>query len=136
MSQDITVEFVSGADDDVDVAELELLTHSLREEILQVDEVDSVEQPIAGPAPEGAKAVDIAQIGALIVAAAPTVTALTKIIETVRGWFERRKAADPTAPTPTLRMTIGGNSIEIVADKEQQRAAFDVFISAVKLEQA
>ena len=132
MSQDITVAFVGGADGDVDTGELERLAQSLRQEILQVDEVDSVEQPVAGPAPEGTKAVDIAQIGALVVAAAPGVAALTKIIETVRGWFAGRKAADPSAPTPTLKMTIGDNTIEIVADKDQQEALVAEFIAAVQ----
>ena len=130
MSQDITVAFVPGPDDDVDAAELDQLAHALREEILQVDEVDSVDQAILGEAPDGTKAVDVAAIGALIVGAAPGVTALTAIIETVRGWFARRAATAP-APPPPLKLTIGDNSIEIVADAEQQKALVAEFLAAV-----
>ena len=127
MTQDITVEFV-GARKDVDAAELERLTQSLQREILQVDDVASVEQPTAGPAPEGTKAVDIAQIGALVVAAAPGVAALTRIIDTVRGWFDNRNAVEPDAPPVSLKMTIGDKSLEIVADQEQQDRLIKVFV--------
>jgi hypothetical protein len=65
MSEDIRVEFVGGTD--IDPAEIDALTMALREEILQVDEVDRVEQASEGPAPEGSKALDLAAIGALIV---------------------------------------------------------------------
>ena len=131
MTQDITVEFVD-APDDADAAELERLTQSLRTEILQVDDVDSVEQPVSGAAPDGTRAVDVAQIGALVVAAAPGVAALTRIIDTVRGWFASRKAADPLATPAALKLTIGDKSIEIVADREQQQALVAEFIAAVQ----
>ena len=51
----------AGADDDPD--EIDRLTQSLREEILLVDDVDSVDAASAGPAPEGTRAVDVAAIG-------------------------------------------------------------------------
>ncbi len=103
MSQDITVAFVPGPDDDLDAVELDRLARALREEIRQLDEVDSVDQAIEGEAPEGTRAVDVAAIGELIVGAAQGVTALTAIIETVRAWFARRAAATPTPP-PTLKV--------------------------------
>ena len=131
MTQDITVELV-GAPDELDAADLERLTQALRSEILQVDEVDSVEQPVTGPAPEGTKAVDVAQIGALIVAAAPGVAALTKIIDTVRGWFTNRRATEPSAAPLSLKITIGDKSIEITADKEQQDRLVGVFVDEVQ----
>jgi hypothetical protein len=128
MSQEIAVEFT--ATDDVDAAELDRLTQALRAEILQVDDVDTVDQATVA-APDGTKSVDVASIGALVVAAAPGVTALGKVIETVRGWFANRKAAS-SSPTPSLRMTIGDKSIEIVADKEQQDQLVAEFIAALK----
>jgi hypothetical protein len=135
MSQDITVEFVPGPDDDVDAVELDDLAHALREEILQVDEVDSVEQAIEGEAPDGTKAVDVAAIGSLIVAAAPGVTALTSIITAVRSWFQRRADAAPTPPPP-LKLTINGNSIEIVADEELQKQLIAEFLTAIHKDDA
>jgi len=128
MSQEIAVEFT--ATDDVDAAELDRLTQALRAEILQVDDVDTVD-PATVAAPDGTKSVDVASIGALIVAAAPGVTALIKVIETVRGWFANRKAT-ASSPTPALRMTIGDKSIEIVADKEQQDQLVAEFIAALQ----
>ena len=58
--------------------------------------------------------------------------ALTRIIDTVRGWFASRKAADPSATPAALKLTIGDNSIEIVADREQQQALVAEFIAAVQ----
>jgi len=71
MTEDIRVEFMSGPDSDP--AEIDALTRALRDEILEVDEVDRVEQASAGPAPEGAKGLDIAAIGALVVGVGPGV---------------------------------------------------------------
>ena len=73
--------------------------------------------------PKGRKAVDVAQIGALIVAAAPGVAALTKIIDTVRGWFTNRRATEPSAAPLSLKITIGDKSIEITADRKEQQDA-------------
>jgi hypothetical protein len=128
MSQDIVIELVA-APEEHDPAEVDRLTRSLCEEILQVDEVDSVDRTTS-PAPEGTKAVDVAAIGALVVAAAPGVVALTRVIDTVRGWFSRQPAT--SAPPPVLKMTIGENSIEIPADEEQREALFAEFIAAVR----
>ena len=50
MSQEIAVEFT--ATDDVDAAELDRLTQALRAEILQVDDVDTVD-PATGRHPTG-----------------------------------------------------------------------------------
>lgn len=128
MTQDIMIELVA-AQDDPDLTEVERLTRSLREEILQVDEVDSVDQATV-PAPEGAKAVDVAAIGELVVAAAPGLVALTKVVETVRGWFARRSTT--SGPAPVLKMTIGDKSIEITADEAQREALFEEFLAAVR----
>ena len=49
-----------------DAEELAELTARLRRELLQLD-VDSVDQSVAGEAPEGAKAVDLMVIGTLLV---------------------------------------------------------------------
>jgi hypothetical protein len=128
MSQDILVELVAGSDE-TDPGEIDRLTQSLREEILLVDEVDSVDAASAGPAPEGTRAVDIAAIGGLVVAAAPTVEAVGKIVRVIREWFARRTQA---APDTTLKMTIGDNSIEISANAEQQEQLVAEFIAAVQ----
>lgn len=124
MSEDIRVEFLSGPD--MDPAEIDALTRALRAEILQVDEVDRVEQPSAGPAPEGAKGLDVAAVGSLIVGIAPGVQAVAKVIDVVRHWLAGRMS-----PTPPLQMTIGDKSITVVPDDEQKDALVAAFVAAV-----
>lgn len=128
MSDDIRVDFVTGPD--VDPAEIDALTRALRAEILQVDEVDRVEQASAGPAPEGAKGLDVAAVGSLIVGITPGVQAVAKVVEVVRNWLASRMSS-----TPPLQMTIGDRSITVVPDKEQQDALVAAFVAAVANEQ-
>jgi len=127
MSDDITVEFVTGAGSAADDAELEQLTLALRQEILQLEDVDSVEQASAGPAPDGTRSGELAAIGALIVSAVPGVQAAAKVLEVIRSWLGGRAAG-----TPTLKMTVGGNSIEIAADDDQQDLLVKQFIKALE----
>lgn len=124
MSEDIRVEFVSGPA--ADPAEIDALTRALRAEILEVDEVDRVEQASAGPAPEGAKGLDVAAIGALVVGVAPGVQAVAKVIDVVRSWLANRSPS-----TPPLQMSIGDKSITVVADKKQQDALVAAFVAAL-----
>jgi hypothetical protein len=131
MSDDITVEFVTGPDSDADQAEVEQLTMALREEILQLEDVDSVEQASAGPAPEGHKAGELAAIGALIVSVVPGVEAAAKVLGVIQSWLSGRAAG-----TPTLKMTVGGNSIEIAADDDQKKALVDQFIQTLQAQAA
>ena len=124
MSEDIRVEFVSGPE--VDPEEMDALTRALRDEILEVEEVDRVDQATAGPAPEGTKGLDVAAIGALIVGVAPGVQAVAKVIEVVRGWLSRRSSS-----TPPLQMTIGDKSIVVTVDRQQQDELIAAFIAAL-----
>lgn len=125
MSDDILVEFVTGPDSEADDAELEQLALALREEILQLDEVSAVEHPSAGPAPEGVKAVELAAIGALLVSVAPQ--AASKVFQLVRAWLAGRPAPPP------LKITVGGNTIELVPDDEQQEALVEQFIKSMQM---
>ena len=124
MTEDIRVEFMSGPDSDP--VEIDALTRALRDEILEVDEVDRVEQASAGPAPEGAKGLDIAAIGALVVGVGPGVQAVVKVLEVVRNWLAGRSSS-----TPPLQMTIGDKSITVVADKKQQDALVAAYVAAL-----
>jgi Effector Associated Constant Component 1 len=124
MSEEIRVEFMGGPD--ADLEEIDALTRALRAEILQVDEVDHVEQAVAGPAPEGAKGVDVAAIGALVVGITPGLQAAVTVIEVVRNWLAGRSSS-----TPPLQLTIGDRSITVVADKEQQDALVAAFLAAL-----
>jgi hypothetical protein len=123
MSEEIRVEFIGS---DADPAEIDALTRELRAEILQVDEVDGVEQASAGPAPDGSKGLDIAAIGALVVAVGPGVQAAVKVLEVVRNWLAGRSPS-----TPPLQMTIGDKSITVRADKKQQEALIAAYVASL-----
>ena len=127
MSDDILVEFVTGPDSAADDAELEQLTLALREEILQLDDVNTVEQATAGPAPDGTRSGELAAIGSLIVSAVPGVQAAAKVLAVIRSWLGGRSGG-----APTLKMTVGGNSIEIAADDDQQDALVEQFIKTLQ----
>jgi hypothetical protein len=124
MDEEIRVDFVTDAD--TDPGELDSLTRELCAEILEVDEVDRVDQLSAGPAPRGSKGLDVAAVGSLVVGIAPGLQAAGKVIEVVWGWLSRR-----SGPVPPLQMTIGDQSITVVADKEQQDALVAAFIEAL-----
>jgi hypothetical protein len=64
------------------------LTRRLRAELLQL-EVDRVEIPSAGEAPPGARAVDMAAIGTLIVTVGQTATTIGAVVGLVQSWLSR-----------------------------------------------
>lgn len=124
MSEEIRIDFLS--DPGGDPEEIDALTRELRAEILEVDEVDRVEQVSAGPAPEGTKGLDVAAIGSLVVGIAPGLQAVGKVVDVIRTWLAGRRAS-----APPLQMTVGDQSITVVADKEQQDALVAAFIEAL-----
>jgi hypothetical protein len=115
MSEPITLAVrveADGSDDD----ELAEVTAKLRREILQLD-VDAVQAATAGAAPAGAKAVDIAVIGTLLVQMGKTAGALTSVVRAVQGWLR------PSQSARTVRLELDGDAIEITgaSSKDQQR---------------
>src|SRR5215207_7362728 len=74
----------NGADDE----RLTELTSVLFEELLSGD-ADDVARVSAGDAPPGARAVDLAAVGALLVTLQTSVAVLHRVITTVRGWLGR-----------------------------------------------
>lgn len=127
MSDDIVVEFVSDSADEAEAAELERLTRALRNEILQIDEVTAVDQASAGPAPEGTKALELIAIGTLIVQVASTFEAVDKVVRVIRGWLAGR-----SSEVPPVKLSVGGNTIEFVPDKDQQDELVRQFMAALK----
>jgi hypothetical protein len=85
--------------------EIDELTRLLRAELQELD-VQSVEPVHGGAAPPGAKAMEFAAIGALIVTAAPRF--LPKIIEVIQSWLTR--GADKTVK---VKASIGDRSVEL-----------------------
>jgi hypothetical protein len=85
--------------------EIDELTRRLREELQELD-VQSVELAHGGAAPPGAKGMEFAALGALIVTAAPRF--LPKIVEVIQAWLTR--GADKTVK---VKASIGERSVEL-----------------------
>ncbi|MFI6034800.1 hypothetical protein ACIBBD_11670 [Streptomyces sp. NPDC051315] len=99
------------------------LTAYLREELLDLD-VDDVRAVPGGEVPAGARAVDVTQIGSLLVALGSSATALSQVVTVLRGWLGRCREE-----RPSLRLTLDEDVLEISeATDEQVTEAFDLFL--------
>lgn len=116
-------------DDGADPEETERQTLALRRELLDLDEVESVRAASAGEAPPGSRAVDVAAVGALIVAVQPTAAAIGKLFAVVRQWL-----ANPLRGT--MKVTVNGQSIELRATAEQQEQLVETFLAHVQATEA
>ncbi|MFF8970223.1 hypothetical protein [Streptomyces sp. NPDC014995] len=99
------------------------LTRYLREELLDLD-VDDVRTVPGGEVPAGARAVDVTQIGSLLVALGGSATALSQVVTVLRSWLGRNRQE-----RPSLRLTLDDDVLEISeATDEQVTEAFDLFL--------
>ncbi|MFG3660892.1 hypothetical protein [Streptomyces sp. NPDC047706] len=99
------------------------LTGYLREELLQLD-VDDVTAVPGPPVPPGARAGEVALIGALLVNLGATATDLSQVLNVVRDWWGRCHGR-----RPSLRLTFDDDVLELSEATDQQVAeAFDVFL--------
>ncbi|MEU5311918.1 effector-associated constant component EACC1 [Streptomyces sp. 900105755] len=99
------------------------LTSYLREELLDLD-VDDVTALPGVEAPPGTRAVDVTQIGSLLVALGGSATALSQVVNAVRSWLDRFHDS-----RPSLRLEMDGDAIEVSkATDEQIAEAFRVFV--------
>jgi len=118
MAADSTVvELHLDAGDDADAREVDELTSKLRRELIQLD-VDSVDRPVEGEAPEGAKGADVVALGTLVVGLAKSSDTIKSIINSVRDWLTRQKH-----PDRSVKMEIDGDTIEVqgISSTEQER---------------
>jgi hypothetical protein len=101
-----------------DPEERDQLATRLRGELLELD-VDGVRRATEGDAPEGARAVDVAAVGTLIVTVAQTAPAIIGVVEAVRTWLGRR----PRSAAGTVKLRYGETEIELTGEPspEQQR---------------
>jgi hypothetical protein len=74
------------AEPDADAEELAELTAHLHIELLELD-VDTVEPARSGEPPPGAKAMDIADLGTLVVTLAQSAAGLKSLVSTLRSWL-------------------------------------------------
>jgi hypothetical protein len=109
-------------DDGAGEEELNRITGRLRRELLTLD-VDDVQRAPGGPVPEGARAVDVAAIGSLLVSLAGAPAALRAVAGAVGAWVERSQARSVT-------LEIDGDPIEVTGiSSADQRRLIDVWIA-------
>ena len=106
------VQVVVGPDGDAE--EIAEATIQLRRELLALD-VDAVEAPSGGVPPPGAKAVDVAALGALIVHLANS-QLLGAVVSAVGAWLGG-------SPRRSIKLELDGDALELtgVSSKEQRR---------------
>lgn len=106
------VQVVVGPDGDAE--EIAEATLQLRRELLELDVV-AVEVPSAGEPPPGARAIDVAALGVLLVHLADP-DMLAGVVAAVRSWLSRSSKR-------SIKMELGGDLLELkgVSSQEQRR---------------
>ena len=111
------------AEDGADPERLASLTGFLRQELLQLD-VEDVTALRAGDPPPGARAFDVAAVGALLVSLGSAAEGLGAVVSAVRRWLSRGDGV-----RRTVRLEIGGDVLELSeATAVDQDRLIDVFI--------
>ncbi len=104
-----------------DALELDKAALQLGRELRELDDVQSVERPSAGPPPPGTRAVEAAVLGTLVVTTTREVIAA--VVHAVASWLGRR-------PGRTLKLTMEGDSIEVTdPSKEEERQLVQAFLA-------
>ncbi|MEU1673656.1 hypothetical protein ABZ752_16700 [Streptomyces roseifaciens] len=103
---------------------VEKLTGYLRRELLQLDVDDVTSLPADAEVPPGARAVDVTQVGALLVTLGTSATALREVVNVVGEWWGRCRDS-----RPSMRLTLDDDVLELSeATPEQVTEAFDLFV--------
>jgi hypothetical protein len=99
---------------DADAEEVATSTEQLRRELLDLD-VEAVEQPAAGPPPPGAKGVELAALGTLVVTMAKS-QLLGAVVVAARSWLAGQQQR-------SIKLELDGDVLELsgLSSKEQRR---------------
>ena len=113
---------VLDAGPDADAEELAELTRRLRAELLELD-VDAVEPATAGPAPTGAKAVELLAIGGLVVRFAMRSEVLRSVVDATTAWLGRQQGR-------SVKLTLDGDTLEVTGvSSDEQRRLVDLWVA-------
>lgn len=111
------------SEDGADAERLGALTGYLRTELLQLD-VEDVTAPRAGEAPPGARAVDVAAVGALLVALGQSADALGTVVSAIRAWLHRGEGT-----RRTVHLELDGDRLELSrASAADQERLIELFV--------
>jgi hypothetical protein len=112
----IRLDVSADVDDDV----LARMTGDLRDELLDLD-VDSVERPSDGAAPEGTKAGEVLTAGALLLAVAPSV--VEGVMAILASWLSRQPA--------DVKIEIDGQTFAGSVTRKQRDALVAAYLARV-----
>ena len=102
-----------------DAEELDEATRDLQREL---DELVDVSRPAASEPPEGARAVEVAALGSLVLKLGSS--AVAPVARVLQGWLARRSGR-------TIKLTLGTDSIEISGGSAAyQQQMIETFLSA------
>lgn len=108
-------------DPDLAAEDVERLHRQLRIELGELD-VDAVTTAAGEPAPDGAKGVDPATVGAILVALSTSGGVFTALVYTLRDWLSRQPR------NHRVRITIDGETLALErATSEEQRLLVETF---------
>jgi hypothetical protein len=112
------------SEEDADADQLATLTNYLRAELLQLD-VEDVTTPQVGEPPAGARSVDVAAVGALLVALGQSAEGLRSVVSVIRDWLRRGEGTGRT-----VRLELDGDVLELsqVGAADQERL-MELFVS-------
>lgn len=112
------------SEEGADAERLAALTGYLRTELLQLDIEDVIARRI-GEAPAGARAVGVADVGALLVALGQSADGLRSVVSAIRNWLGRGDGV-----RRTVRLELDGDSLEIShASTADQERLIELFVS-------
>jgi hypothetical protein len=106
-------------EDGADAQRLATLAGHLRNELLRLDVADVTAQR-NGAAPPGARVVDPATVGALLVDLGESVTVLQSVISLVKAWLGRGQRTGRR-----VRLELDGNVIELSQASEADQARLE-----------
>jgi hypothetical protein len=107
---------------EVDRVELDELTVDLRRRLLELD-VGSVEPAGSAEVPAGAKAVEVAAAGALLITLTPLV--VRSVVQLLQTWLQHR-------PVRSIKLVAGDRKLEISAVSSADQARIvDAFIATL-----
>jgi hypothetical protein len=110
-----------GLGEGADAEELDEATAALLRELREL-EVDSAERVAGGPAPEGARAIEVALLGSLVIKLGQA--AVGPIARVLQDWLARRSGR-------TIKLTLGEDSIELSGGSAAfQREMIETFLRA------
>lgn len=103
-------------DSQLDDEELSSLAARLRDELLDLDVADVSTAPGRDELPDGAKGLELAAIGTLLVKFVATPEMVKKVVSAIRGWLARQRVR-------SVEITLDGDTLKLTnaSSGEQER---------------